>query len=1483
MRRPIHSKKNIEAIYPLSPLQEGLLFHTLYDPTSGLYLEQWTASIHGNLNIPAFKQAWQHIIDQHPILRTLFLWERRDKPLQVVRQEVKLPWTQQNWRGMSTNEQQQRLNDFLQTERAQGFELSQAPLMRLTLIHMDEDRYQFIWSFHHLLLDGWSVSLALKQLFAAYEALCHDQRPASQQSRPYKDFIIWLQQQDLSQAASFWREALKGFTAPTSLPINTSQPSSSHSMPRYAEQHLRLSSVTTTALQSLARQQQVTLNTVVQAAWALLLSRYSGEEDVVFGATTSGRPAALSGIEEMMGLFINTLPVRARISPQNLLPIWLKDFQAQQAEARQYEFSPLVQIQRWSEIPQGQALFETLLVFENYPANTPSWIQLKDITIDNIQFLEQTNYPLTLMVVPGTELWIQASYNCDHFSAEAITRLLGHWQTIMAGMVACPGAYLGDLPWLTSAEKRQILIEWNATKQDYSADQLVHQLFEAQAAQTPDKIAVIFEDEQLTYQELNHRANRLARYLQKLGIGPEVRVGIHIERSLEMMVGLLGILKAGGAYVPIDPAYPWERIAFMLADAKVPLLLTQKHLLRKLADSEAQPICLDTDWEIIERESQYNLTSGVVADNLAYVIYTSGSTGQPKGVQIPHGALSNFLEAMRQEPGLTSQDVLLAVTSLSFDIAALELFLPLIVGARIVLVSHDVSTDGSQLLQHLTDSRATVMQATPATWRMLIAAGWQGVSTLKILCGGEVLSRDLASQLLERGASLWNLYGPTETTIWSTLSKISTPDEIVTIGRPIANTQIYLLDKQLQPVPVGISGELYIGGAGLARGYLNQPELTSERFIPNPFLNLDEPGMVNDKSNLKIGHSSFIYKTGDLARYRPNGNIEYIGRVDNQVKIRGFRIELGEIETALRRHIAIREAVATVWSTEQHPDDKRLAAYFVTNQNPTPSSEDLRRFLKVQLPDHMIPSVFTRLEMIPLTPNGKVDRRTLPPPCPIQPELADLYVAPRNPAEQLLANIWAELLGVDRVGSDDNFFELGGHSLLATQVVFRVKEAFHVELPIRTFFENVTIARLADTIALIRRGDPTATTTKTINSNIEAILDPAIYSKATADAQVSEPRAIFLTGATGFLGAYLLSELLRQTQAEIYCLVRATDIETAQQRIQKHLETYLLWEPRFSSRIIPVLGDLTQPCLGISDRQFQNMANLIDLIYHNGALVNFVYPYYKLKPANVFGVQEMLRLATHTKAIPVHYISTVSVFDSLSYYDGRLIFENEVPSHNEDFLTGYAQSKWVAERLVMRAWDRHLPVTIFRPGVIVGDSQRGVWNTGDFLSRFLKGCIQLGYTPELDHLWRITPVDYVSKAIIHLSRQLTSPGKTFHILGPDEIHLEQLSRWLNDFGYELEQLPYQKWLARVLEAAGHTPTYTLSSLLPIFVERIKLSATEELSIFELFSQDKEPKFDCQNMIDGLAGAAITCPSVTNELFDTYLTHFIRSGFLEPPP
>ncbi|MHC5744028.1 MAG: amino acid adenylation domain-containing protein [Nostoc sp.] len=1061
------NSRNIEDIYPLSPTQQGMLFESLYAPDSGVYFQQLSLTLSGKLNVAAFEQAWQQVIAQHSILRTAFVWEQLAQPLQVVYRQVDVKLNSHDWQQLSAQDQQQQLELLLHSQRKQGFQLSQPPLIHLSLIQLSADTYQFIWSSHHLLLDGWSMPLVFKDLLYFYQAISQGETKTVQPTQSYRNYIAWLQKQDLAQAEQFWREKLQGFTAPTPLSVDKKQSSNRKKLDSsYSEQQIQLTVQATAAVQTFARKHQLTINNLVQATWALLLCRYSQETDVVFGATVSGRPPSLVGIESMVGLFINTLPVRVQISDDTQVLTLLKDLQAQQVESEQYSYSSLVEIQGKSEINRGTPLFESIVVFENYPVDEAVLEHNYSFSIDKIHAIEQTNYPLTLVAAVGKQLLVKISYDISRFDDATITRLLGHFQILLEGIVANPEQQISQLSLLTEVEQHQLLVEWNDTQVDYPLDKCLHHLFEEQCLSTPDAIAVEFENQQLTYQQLNSRANQLAHYLKSLGVSADVLVGICVERSIEMVVGLLGILKAGGAYVPIDPNYPQERISFMLQDCGAKVLLTHSQLKDLSAIAElaadnketlAQPrSILYLDRDNFANQPTENPNRQSQPDDLAYVIYTSGSTGQPKGVQLLHRGLSNYLHWAKDYYAVAEGQGTPVQSSLSFDATITSLYLPLICGCTTILVREKQEL---QLLANIVkqNNHLSLVKITPSHLEILnqqIEPDTMPNRVNAFVLGGEALHANQIIPWLSHAPNtrLINEYGPTEAVVGCCVYEATGKRDLagdLLIGQPIANVRIYILDNHNQLLPPGIPGELCIAGAGLARGYLNRPELTAEKFIE---LDL-------------FGKKERIYKTGDLARWLPDGNLEYLGRIDNQIKIRGFRIELGEIEALLNQHDDVQASVVS--AREDTPDDKRLVAYVVPHQH-TPTINELRQLLKAKLPDYMVPNAFVMLEEMPLTANGKVDRRALPTP-DLHSERTEKYVAPRTPIEETLAQIWSQVLKVEQVGIHDNFFELGGHSLLATQVLSRIRDRFKVQLPLHELFNTLTIAELAPSIGKLQQ------------------------------------------------------------------------------------------------------------------------------------------------------------------------------------------------------------------------------------------------------------------------------------------------------------------------------------------------------------------------------------------------------------------------------
>ncbi|WNZ58795.1 amino acid adenylation domain-containing protein [Myxococcus sp. MxC21-1] len=1031
------SEESIEDIYELAPMQHGMLFHALMEPGAGMYVEQLSCEVRGDLPIDRWKEAWQHVLARHPILRSGFLWEGLEKPLQVVAVEAEVPWRIEDIRHVPANAQQRWIDDFLREDRLQGFDMGTPPLIRCALIRLDDARHLFVWTYHHLLLDGWCFSIVLREVLGAFEEGVAALPPAA---RPYRDYIAWLQEQDPSRAESFWRERLQGFKQPTPLPFIERQDTSGPAGDTQPEVTKRLSPELTARLTGFAKAHRLTLNTLVQGAWALVLARATGTDDVIFGVTVSGRPADLAGSESIVGLFINTLPLRARLDGTAPVATFLSGLQAEQGAVEPYSYASLADIQHWSDAPKDRPLFESILVFENYPLDASTLLPRSGLTISSVNTHDRISYPLALIAIPGESLELRVMYAADAFSrpmAERIARLL------VAALESLPGAKtVGDIDLMEETAQR-VLAEWGQHPRAYDVTRPVTALLNGAA---PDATAVVGPDGQsISYRELDRRAERVARHLRQLGAGRERIVGVCIGRSVEMVVSLLGVLKAGAAYLPLDPNYPAERLAYIVGDAAPVAIL----------NTGADPIAdtrvprLDISRVLNETDTPDVPTKEPVRlDDLAYVIYTSGSTGAPKGVLVTHRNLMNLVSWHTETFSLTAKDRMTQLASIAFDAAVWEIWPTLAAGATLHLVAPELSSAPADLANWLVAQQISISFLPTVIAEAVLALPWPSPCALRfVLTGGDRLHATPPAGL---PFQLVNNYGPTETTVVATSGTVA-PDGkqgLPSIGRPVANARIYILDRQRRPVLPGVIGELYIGGAGVTRGYLNRPDLNAERFIPDPFVGVPEARM---------------YASGDFARFLPDGTIAFHGRADRQVQIRGVRVELGEIEAALAAHPDV-TAAAVVSEAQRQNGDVRLIAFAASDVVPQPDAAVLTQYLATKLPTAILPSRVIVIDRLPLTPNGKVDTAALEARAlEAQPQVAS--AAPRTPHEEILAGIWSAVLGQERVGIHDDFFDLGGHSLKATQVIARTREAFGVDIPVRAIFERRTIAQLAETLS----------------------------------------------------------------------------------------------------------------------------------------------------------------------------------------------------------------------------------------------------------------------------------------------------------------------------------------------------------------------------------------------------------------------------------
>jgi amino acid adenylation domain-containing protein len=1065
-------------VFPASFAQQRLWFLDRLFPGNPFYNVSAALRLTGSLNLAALEQTFNEIVRRHEALRTTFRM-LEEQLVQVIAPALTLPLPVVDLRILPAAEQETEIRRIATEARSHPFDLSSEPLLRVMLLQVDSSEHILLLNLHHIICDGWSIGVLLRELGTLYTAFANNQRsPLPDLPIQYADFAHWQREwlqevgatheSPLQVQLAYWKQQLDNLPL---LKLPTDHPRPATATYRGATQFLELPKSLSEQLEALSQRQGVTLFMTLLAAFQTLLYRYTQQEDIVVGSAIANRNR--HEIEGLIGFFVNSLVLRSDLSGNPKFVELLDRVREVALGAYAHQdlpFEKLVEELHPERNLSHHPLFQVVFSLQNTPIEA---LALPGLSLSPLDFdRPSAKFDLEFHLWESQEgLRGQVIYSSDLWDDTTITRMLGHFQMLLQGIIVNPQQRLCELPILTQAEQHQLLVDFNPNPSKIKS--CFHQLFEQQVEQTPDAIALVFEDEQLTYRELNHRSNQLSHHLQKLGVEAEVLVGICLERSVEMIVGVLGILKAGGAYVPLEPTYPEERLNFMLEDSQVFMLLTHSALAplfkgsfsgegwgnrTKCSDRQhgLSVVCVDKEADAIKKESQENPTNCVTADHLAYVIYTSGSTGKPKGVLIEHRGLCNLSEAQIQTFNLQPSNRILQFASLSFDASIFEIVMALGTGATLYLAQKESILPGQNLIHLLRDKAITHVTLPPSVLAVLPAPELPALQT--IISAGEACSMDIV-KCWASNRQFFNAYGPTEATVWSTVVELTDDSEKPSIGRPIANTQVYILDSHLKPVPIGISGELYIGGEGVARGYLNQPELTAVAFISNPFVDSDS----------RLPSSERLYKTGDLARYQPNGNIEFLGRIDQQVKIRGFRIELGEIEARLKQHPVVKEAV--VMAKEDVSGNKRLVTYIVPNQEQLMRvgaqgfAPLLRCFLKEKLPEYMIPSAFVMLDALPHLPNGKVDRRNLKVLDVDKTELTENYMAPRTPIEEAIAKIWAKLLNYERVGIQDNFFELGGDSLLAVRLMAQIHQQFEREIPLSTLFLNPTVEGLAKILA----------------------------------------------------------------------------------------------------------------------------------------------------------------------------------------------------------------------------------------------------------------------------------------------------------------------------------------------------------------------------------------------------------------------------------
>ena len=1419
---------NIEDILPLSPLQEGFLFHHVSETARGdAYVIATALELASEARLQELLQALQREIDRHDVFRVAILWEGLPQPVQVVARRATLPVE-----TVKLDPEQNPSAQILERIRPerQRMELAAAPLIRVQIApDPDGIRWYAIVQVHHMVCDHVSVEAVVGEIVSRLEG-----SPGVEAAyTPYRIHIA--RTVEYAKSADLEKYFGKKF-------IDVTEPSAPFGLldvhgdgSRVLEAQEMLAPQLSARLRAQARCAGVSAATLFHAAWGIVVSKTSGCDEAVFGTVLLGRMQG--DAQRAVGMLINTLPLRVSLRGKSAAQL-IEEVQRELVETLAHEQAPLSQIQRLSGAKGTTPLFTALFNFRHSEGRSLGWDRASGIRILAEQ--DRTSYPVVMAVDDLGDGFLLTSQT-DHVVDPH--RLIGYLRVALESLT-CSLESLSQVPALSlsilpESERCQVLEVFNATHAPCPQDETLHELFEAQVLHSPGTTAVVYEGQSLTYSQLNTKANQLAHFLRARQIGPDQLVGICVERSLEMVVGLLGILKAGGAYVPLDPNYPAERLQYMLEDAAPRVLLTQGHLVERVPASQAEVIALDELWEQISQHSSQDLdprSLGLASHHLAYVIYTSGSTGRPKGVMVEHRQVLNLwlgLESAYRQSAPCQRVALNA--SLNFD-ASVQQFVQLLSGRTLFLLSERYRQDPRLLVQFLFERHINGVDCTPSQLKAWISAGLfknDGSPLHMVLVGGEPIDQEMWDGLSkDAGSDFYNVYGPTECTVDSTISRLRSDTTAPHIGHPMENRHIYVLDRDCNVVPIGVIGELYIGGAGVARGYLNRPELTAERFIKDPFSS--DP-------------QARLYKTGDLGRWRPDGNIEYLGRNDHQVKIRGFRIELGEIEAQLLQHSQVKEAV--VIAREDEPGHKRLVAYLI-GRDSSPgalSVETLRAYLKLVLPEYMVPSAFVRLEHLPLTSSGKLDRRALP--APERDAYANRgYEAPKGEIEEILAGIWESLLKVEQIGRNDHFFEIGGHSVLAVRLLFDIKERIGVTVGVADIYRNPVLRDLAHRLTggVSEEGF--------VDLMQEAVLDERIVPRV---GPVREPaKVVLLTGATGFVGRFVLTELLRETRATVFCLVRGKSDQQAGVRLRASLSHWDLWNPEMESRVVPVSGDLRLARLGLGEDIYLQLAEQVDRIYHCATSMNHLEGYEMAKPANVGGTVELLRLATLKGPMVLNHVSTLSVFGSSA--ERRVIGERStLDAERHRSSEGYAASKWVGEKLVLEATNRGIPCNIFRLGLIWADSVEGRYDDLQREYRLIKSSLLSGYGIKNYHYEMTpTPVDFVARAIVSLGESHLTGREVFHLTASRQSIeggiFECLSRTA---GVDLQLKSYFDWVAQIKRL------HDSGQVLPV-VPLIERAFSMDESEFQRYLQEYSSggtEFDCSRTQRKLEQAGMVTP------------------------
>ncbi|MBB0242562.1 amino acid adenylation domain-containing protein [Streptomyces alkaliphilus] len=1453
----------------------GLLDNSANTFTSNLTLEQrrlwllvrmdetrpWQISsavrLSGRIDQAALQQALAATVQCHEVLRTTFRTVD-GQPLATVKPvaSLRLPVVQ-----LDTDQVDAELARVVAAEARRPFDLTQAPLLRASLLRLDEDDHVLLLTIHQLVADRPSVRRLTDEVLTRYGNLLGDHAAVTPGVADLRALgaaqRAWLTGDEAEKDIEYWRARM---AAPSPLELPTDRP-------RPPVKTLDAAAVTVPVPQALragltdfAERSGHSLSCLLLSGFVAVLSRHSQQRDFAVGVPVP--PTWQNGGAEVVGPLENTLPLRFELDATESLTRLLRRTEAVLSEALVHSRLPFEQIVEAAQPPRDLSrtpLFQASFGFETQwsrrevpgatarPVGLPTTWTPHDIDLYAVHHED--------------ELTLRAQYNTDLFDRNTVEHLIGRVPLLLEAAITDPGCPLVDIP-LLSSEERENITSWAGAHPERSDPRLLHELVEEAAAARPNALALTSSTEEMTYASLNARADQLAGLLAERGLGPESRVGVLADRSVHTMTGLLGVLKAGGAYVPLDSSHPADRLATIAEDAGVTVIVGGPSAPGgpnvKVPGVEHLAIPTTDPGGPVTRPAVR-----ITPDDLAYVIYTSGSTGRPKGVAVEHRQIvhSTLARSACEGPGMPERYLVLA--PFTFDASGGGLYWTLRRGGTIVLPDEAEVLDPRLLGELIRAKDVTHVDGVPSQYSVLLETDTATLASVRTtVLAGEALPPGLVGTHFRHlpDTALFNEYGPTEGTVWASVHPVSVGDaesSRVPIGRPIPHTRIHLLDKRLNPVPPGVPGELYIGGGGVARGYVNRPELTAGSFLPDPFG--DEPG-------------ARLYRTGDLARYRRDGTIEFLGRTDTQVKIRGFRIEPSEIENVLLRHPLVSEAA--VIAREDRPGAARLVAYLVPVVGRVLTKEALISHVLSQVPDYMVPGAFVTLERMPLTRNGKIDTAALP-----EPDTGtEDFTEPGTELEARIAEIFCSLLGLGKVSATADFFSLGGNSLLVARLTAQLSRQHDVALPVEQIFRVPTVAGIAQAIEEDRRRRDNVDSEVLYAQQLAELHDEIRLPDEIAPGDLPHaewfaPRHVLVTGATGYLGAFLAVELIERTDAIVHCLVRAENEDSAWERMEQSLRTYHAWKESYRSRMRMVVGDLAKPRLGLSEEEFASCASLIDVIYHSGAVVNFTFPYEAARPANVEGTKEVLRLATTETLKSVHFVSSVDVF--MGTGAERPFTEKDLDDQPPRIPTGYPRSKWLAERIVYLARDRGVPVTVQRPWMITGHTRTGASHHTDYLYVYLRGFLDLGVLPLYNDVINAVPVDYTTRAIVHTSLREENFGKNFNITNPAPTTMQQCYQWLRSFGYDLNVIDEEE--AR-RQALGVDEDHILFPMTPL----LRVASMRHAALDPDLQRQIDPMDECRVLTEALEGSGISCPPVSEEWAHACFRFLIDGGYLPAP-